>query len=144
MDRRQNTLTEPALPSGVRTARVIAYVQGALGILRGGLLIFGGAAYANALNLRASGGAALFVTVGVVVVIISALVVWAGRLLARLSRPARIGLLVFEYVSVVLGVLSLADPLQAALTVVLAVMAIYYLQFDRETKAAFAGPAPTP
>jgi hypothetical protein len=59
-------------------------------------------------------------------------------LLGRLSRRARLGVLAFEYVSIVFGLLSLADPLQAGLRVVLAVVTIYYLQFDAETKAAFA------
>ena len=49
-------------------------------------------------------------------------------------------MLAYEYVSIVLGLLSLADPLQAGIRVILAVIAIYYLQFDKETKAVFAGP----
>jgi hypothetical protein len=133
-----------ALPSGLRTTRVIAYVQGALLVLRGALLIFGGAAYATALNLQASGGAALFVSVGVVVVIVAALVIWSGVLLGRLSRRARYGLLAFEYLSIIFGILSLTDFLQATLSVVLAAVAIYYLQFNAETKAAFAVPRLTP
>jgi hypothetical protein len=135
---------QPAtLPSGLRTTRVIAYVQGALLVLRGALLIFGGAAYATALNLHASGGAALFVSVGVVVVIVAALVIWSGVLLGRFSRRARYGLLAFEYLSIIFGILSLADFVQATLSVVLAAVAIYYLQFDAETKAAFSVPRAT-
>lgn len=128
------------LPSGLRTTRVIAYVQGAVGLLNGGLLVFGGAAFATALNLQGVGGAALIIVIGVIVVAVSALLIWGGRLLGRLSRRARLGVLAYEYASIVLGLLSLADPLQAGIRVILAAIAIYYLQFDAETKAAFAKP----
>ena len=71
---------------------------------------------------------------------ISLSLIWAGRLLGRLSRPARLGILAFQYISIVLGLLSYNDPLQAAVRIVLAVVAIYYLQFDSRTRAAFAAP----
>ncbi|MGH7723563.1 MAG: hypothetical protein ACRENL_12180 [Candidatus Dormibacteria bacterium] len=125
------------LPAGLRTTRVIAYVQGALGMLNGALLVFGGPAFATALGWQGIGGTALIVALGVVVLVASALLIWAGVLLGRRSRRARTGVLAYEYVSVVLGLLSLADPLQAGLRVVLAAVAIYYLQFDAETKAVF-------
>ncbi len=128
------------LPSGLRTTRVIAYVQGGLGLLNGGLLIFGGAAFATALNIQGVGGAALIIAIGVIVVAVSGLLIWAGMLLGNLSRRARYGVLAYEYASVVLGLLSLADPLQAGIRVILAAIAIYYLQFDRETKDVFARP----
>jgi hypothetical protein len=128
------------LPSGLRTTRVIVYVQGALGVLNGALLIFGGSAFATALNLQGTGGTTLIISIGVIVLLVSALLIWGGVLLGRLSRRARIGVLAFECVSIVLGLLSLADPLQAGLRVVLAAVAIYYLQFDAETKALFARP----
>jgi hypothetical protein len=126
------------LPPGLRTTRVIAYVQGALWMLNGALLVFGGPAFATALGLNGTGGAALIVVSGVVVLMIAAAVIRAGMLLGRLSQRARLGVLAFEYLSVVLGLLSLADPLQAGLLVILAAVAIYYLQFDADTKAVFA------
>jgi hypothetical protein len=142
--RANGTLRAPVqpsdLPSGLRTTRVIAYVQGGLGVLNGGLLVFGGAAFATALGLKGTGGAALVIAIGVLVVAVSALLIWGGVQLGRLSRWARIGVLAYEYASVVLGLLSLADPLQAGIRVVLAAVAIYYLQFEAETKAAFARP----
>jgi hypothetical protein len=125
----------------LRTTRVIAYVQGGLGLLNGGLLIFGGAAFATALNLQGVGGAALIIAIGVIVVLVSALLIWGGMQLGNLSRRARLGVLAYEYASIVLGLLSLADPLQAGIRVILAAIAIYYLQFDAETKAVFARPA---
>lgn len=128
------------LPSGLRTTRVIAYVQGGLGLLNGGLLVFGGAAYAAALNLRGSGWPAAIIAIGVIVVAVSALLIWGGVRLGALSRRARFGVLAYEYASIVLGLLSLADPLQAGIRVILAAIAIYYLQFEAETKAAFARP----
>ncbi len=131
----------PVLPPGLRTTRVIAYVQGGLGVLNGALLIFGGASFATALGLPGVGGTALIISIGVVVTALSSLLIWGGVLLGRLSRRARYGVLAYEYVSVVLGVLSLADPLQAGIRLVLAAIAIYYLQFDAQTKAAFARPA---
>lgn len=131
----------PELPSGLRTTRVIAYVQGALGLLNGGLLVFGGSSFATALNLKGAGGAALIIAIGVIVVVVSGLLMWAGMLLGQLSRRARFGVLAYEYASIVLGLLSLADPLQAGIRVILAAIAIYYLQFDAETKAAFVKPA---
>ena len=100
----------------------------------------GGAAYATVGGVGGTGGAALYVAIGVLVLAISVLLIWAGRLLGRLSRPARLGILAFEYASIVLGLLSYADPLQAALRIVLAVVAIYYLQFDSRTRALFAPP----
>ena len=127
-----------ALPPGLRTTRVIAYVQGALWTLNGALLVFGGPAFATALGLNGAGGTALIVVSGVVVLVIAAAVIRAGMLLGRLSQRARLGVLAFEYLSVLLGLLSLADPLQAGLLVILAAVAIYYLQFDAETKAVFS------
>ena len=129
------------LPSGLRTTRVIAYVQGGLGVLNGGLLIFGGAAFATALNLQGAGWPAVIIAIGVIVVAVSALLIWGGMKLGELSRRARLGVLAYEYASIVLGLLSLADPLQAGIRVILAAIAIYYLQFEAETKAAFARPA---
>ena len=125
------------LPAGLRTTRVITYVQGALWTLNGALFVFGGPAFATALGLKGTGGAALVVAIGIVVLAIAAALIRAGRLLGRLSQRARLGVLAFEYLSVVLGLLSLADPLQAGLLVILAAVAIYYLQFDAETRAAF-------
>lgn len=132
---------QPAiLPAGLRTTRVIVYVQGALGMINGALLVFGGAAFATALNLQGAGWVAAIIVIGVIVLVVSALLIWAGWLLAKLSRPARLGILAYEYVSVLLGLLSLANPLQAGIRVSLAAVAIYYLQFDAETKAVFARP----
>jgi hypothetical protein len=129
-----------ALPAGLRIARVIAYVEGALGMLNGALLVAGGAAFATALNLHGTGWTVAIIAIGVVVLAASALLIWAGMLLGRLSRSARLWILVYEYVSIVLGLLSLANLLQAGVMVLLAAIAIYYLQFDAETKAAFARP----
>ena len=132
------------LPQGLRTTRVIVFLQGGLGVLRGALLIFGGAAYSSALGLKGGGGVAVFIAVGALVVLVSALVVWAGRLLGQLSRGARRGVLVFEYLSIVFGILSFADPWQAGVTVVLAVIAVYYLQFQAETRELFVAPRAAP
>ncbi len=128
------------LPSGVRTARLIAYVQGALGLLNGAVLIFSGAAITGAYNLNGTGGIALIITIGVIVAVASGLLIWAGVLLGSLSRRARLGVLIFEYASIALGLLTLGDLLQVGIRVILAGIAIYYLQFDRETKEAFARP----
>lgn len=128
------------IPPGVRTTRLIAYVQGALGALNGALLVFGGAAYATVAGVRGAGGTALYVGIGLLVLAVSVLLIWAGRLLGRLSRRARLGILAFQYISIVLGLLSYNDPLQAAVRIVLAAVAIYYLQFDSRTRAAFAAP----
>ncbi len=130
----------PVLPPGLRTTRVVVYAQGGLGVLRGALLVFGGAAYASALGLHGTGGVVLFIAVGLAVVLVSALVVWAGHLLGRRSRRARAGILVFEYLSIVFGLLSFADPWQAGITMVLAAIALYHLQFDAATRALFVRP----
>lgn len=130
----------PVLPPGLRTTRVVVYVQGGLGVLRGALLVFGGAAYASALGLHGGGGVALFIAIGLTVVLVSALVVWAGHLLGGGSRRARAGILVFEYLSIIFGFLSFADPWQAGITVVLAAIAVYHLQFDAATRALFVRP----
>jgi hypothetical protein len=130
----------PLLPAGLRTSRVIAFVQGGLGVLNGILLVFGNASFATALNLHGAGGTALVVAIGVVVTALSALLIWAGRLVGQLSRRARRGVLAYEYLSVLVGLVSLGDALQAAILVVPAVIVIYYLQFDAPTKAAFAPP----
>jgi hypothetical protein len=136
------TVQPATLPHGLRTTRVIAYVQGALGVLNGALLISGGAAFATALSLQGTGGAALIIAIGVVVAALSALLIWGGVLLGRRSRRARYGVLAGEYVAIVLGLLSLPDLFQAGLLVIPAAVAIYYLQFEAATKAAFARPRP--
>lgn len=132
-----------ALPSGLRTARLVAFVQGALGIFTGALFVLGGPGFATALGLRGTSGTAVVIAAGVVLAVVSALVFWGARLLGRCSRHARVGLLVYEYVSVVPGIVFLAsDTWQSALRIVLAAVVIYYLQVDRETRDAFDAPHP--
>ena len=87
------------LPSGLRTTRVIVYVQGALGVLNGALLIFGGSAFATALNLQGTGGTTLINAVGVLVLLVSALPPWGGGLRGRPSARARRGVPAFRWVS---------------------------------------------
>ncbi len=135
---RQTAPPGRALPPGLRTTRLIAYVQGGLGVLNGALLVAGGAAFATALGWHGGGGTALVVAIGAVVVAASVLLIWGATLLGRFSRLARRGVLAYESVSVLLGLLSLANPLQAGIRVILAAVAIYYLVFDAETRAAFA------
>ena len=114
------------LPAGVRTARVIAYVQG-------GLLAL------NALFFTFGAGAVAAAAIGVALLLIAGLVIWAGVLVGKLSNRARIGLLIYEGLSFALGLLSLsqAGVGTGILNLLIAVVVIYYLQFDAATKAAF-------
>ena len=139
---RRGARANPAveLPQNVRTARLVVVVQGALNLLVGTMVVAGSGGIARALGWRGA-GTVLVALIGVVIVAVSAAVLWAAYLLGRLSRRARNGILVFEAASIVLGVLSLPDLLQAGLRVVLAVIAIYYLWFDAQSKQAFAAPA---
>lgn len=132
------------LPSGVRTTRVIVYVQGALNVLFGVTLVLGGSAVAHAYSWSGSGVVVLITAVGLAWVVVSGLLIWAGYLLGRLSRPARRWVIAYEVISIILGILSLTDLLQAGIRVVLAAVAIYYLQYEPVTKAAFAAPQVLP
>ena len=129
------------LPQNVRTARLVVVVQGALNALVGVMVVAGSGGIARALGWHSAGGTALVALIGAAILTVSALVLWAAYLLGRISRRARLGILAFELVSVVLGVLSLPDLLQAGLRVVLAVIAIYYLFFDAQAKQLFAAPS---
>ncbi len=126
------------LPPGLRTARTVAYVQGGLGVFTGVLFVIGGAGFATALGIAGISGTAAVIAIGVVLTAASGLLLWATRLLAGLSERARTGVLVFEYLSLVLGAAEYADVWQAGLRIALAVVVIYYLQVDRGTRAAFA------
>ena len=129
------------LPAGVRTARVIAFVQGGLGVLQGLLVIFGASAVAAASGLSGNGAIAAIVLIGVIVLAISSAAIWGGYLLGHLSRPARLGLLVYECLLVALGVTGLASPGLGVVSLLLAAVAVYYLWFDRQVKEAFAAAA---
>jgi hypothetical protein len=125
------------LPPGVSATRVIAFVQGGLGALTGLLLVFGGSAVATASGLTGSAAGATVVIIGVLILAISGLLIWGGVLLGRLSPGARIGVLVYEVVTIVLGLIGLQHPGLGIVSLVLAGVAVYYLQFDAATKAAF-------
>lgn len=129
------TLRQP-LPPGVRAVRVICYVQGGLYALSGLLLVFGAAGIARASGI--SGLAPIHVlAIGLAVLVLSGLVLWGGTLLGRLSQRARIGLLVYEWLVVVLGLVGLSHPGLGILNLLLAGVSVYYLQFDRATLTAF-------
>ncbi|HEY7926299.1 MAG TPA: hypothetical protein VIG86_02635 [Candidatus Dormibacteraeota bacterium] len=129
-----NTAT---LPPGVSATRVIAFVQGGLGMLSGLLLVFGGSSIATASGLTASAGAAV-VLIGVLVLAVSGLLIWGGLLLGSLSAKARIGVLIYEWLALALGLVGLLHPSLGIVSLVLAGVAIYYLQFDTQTRTAFA------
>ncbi len=127
------------LPAGVRTARVIAYVQGGLLALNALFFTFGAGAVAAAYGWAGTGGIAAAAAIGVALLLIAGLVIWAGVLVGKLSNRARIGLLIYEGLSFALGLLSLsqAGVGTGILNLLIAVVVIYYLQFDAATKAAF-------
>ena len=129
------------LPPGVSATRMIAFVQGGLGVLTGLLLVFGGGAVATASGYSGSGGTALVLAIGAGLLVISGLLIWGGLLLGNLSQRARIGVLVYEWVSVALGLVGLQHPGLGIVSLVLAGVAVYYLQFEPVTRAAFAAAA---
>lgn len=132
------------LPPGVSATRVIAYVQGGLGALSGLLLVFGGSSIATAVGYTGSAAAAVIVIIGVVILVISGLLIWGGLLLGRLSPGARVGVLLYEWLSVVLGLVGLQHPGLGIVSLLLAGVAVYYLQFDPLTKSAFAARSAPP
>lgn len=125
------------LPPGVSATRVIAFVQGGLGMLSGLLLVFGGSSIATAAGLTGSGAGATVVAIGVLVILVSGLLIWGGLLLGSLSPRARIGVLIYEWLAVALGVVGLQNPGLGIVSLLLAGVAVYYLQFDAQTRAAF-------
>lgn len=141
------------LPPGVSATRVIAFIQGGLGVLSGLLLVFGGGAVATAYGLTGAGAGTIVVVIGVLVLAVHSLLIWGGLLLGSLSRGARAGVLVYEWLAVAFGLVGLLHPGLGFVSLVLAGVAVYYLQFDARTKAAFSagppgppgiGPTPTP
>lgn len=132
------------LPPGVSATRMIAFVQGGLGLLTGLLLVFGGSAVATASGYSGSGGTALVLAIGVVLLVVSGLLIWGGLLLGKLSQRARLGVLVYEWLSVALGLVGLQHPSLGIVSLVLAGVAVYYLQFEPVTRVAFAAAASAP
>jgi hypothetical protein len=130
------------LPPGVSATRVIAFVQGGLGMLSGLLLVFGGGAVATAYGLTGAGAGTIVVVIGVLVLAVHGLLIWGGILLGSLSRGARVGVLVYEWLAVAFGLVGLLHPGLGFVSLVLAGVAVYYLQFDVRTRAAFAAGAP--
>jgi hypothetical protein len=120
---------------------VIAFVQGGLGMLSGLLLVFGGSSIATASGLTGSAAGATVVAIGVLVLIVSGLLIWGGMLLGSLSPRARVGVLIYEVLAVLLGLVGLQHPGLGVVSLVLAGVAVYYLQFEPETRAAFAAAA---
>lgn len=125
------------IPPGVRATRVIALVQGGLFMLSGLILVFGGGSIATASGVTGASAATVTI-IGVLIVVISGLLIWAALLLGSLSRGARIGVLVYEWLAVALGLIGLVHPGLGIVSLVLAGVAVYYLQFDPQTRAAFA------
>lgn len=130
------------LPGGLRTARFVLWIQGLIGIFTGILFILGNASFATALGISGAGGTAVVVLAGLVITVASALVIWGATRLGALSRRARRWVLAYEYVSVLLGLITIPDDIwQGALRIVLAAVVIYYLQVDADARAAFGLPA---
>ncbi|HEX4754397.1 MAG TPA: hypothetical protein VH661_01430 [Candidatus Dormibacteraeota bacterium] len=129
------------LPPGVSATRVIAFVQGGLGMLTGLLLVFGGGAAATAYGFTGAGAGTVVAVIGVLVLAVHGLLIWGGMLLGSLSRGARTGVLVYEWLAVAFGLVGLLHPGLGFVSLVLAGVAVYYLQFDARTRAAFAAGA---
>jgi hypothetical protein len=133
------------LPPGVSATRAIAFLQGGLYMLSGLLAVYGGVSFATASGLTGSAAGATVVAIGVVVTVISALLIWGAWALGSLSPAARVGVLIFECLAVILGLVGLEHPGLGIVNMVLAGVAVYYLQFDPQTRAAFAArPRDTP
>jgi hypothetical protein len=127
----------------VSATRVIAFVQGGLGALSGLFLVFGGNAVATASGVTGPRAGATVVAIGLLILVISGLLIWGGVMLGRLSPTARIGVLVYEWLALALGLLGLRNPGLGIVSLILAGVAVYYLQFDAQTKQAFVR-VPTP
>ncbi|MHB8717948.1 MAG: hypothetical protein ACYDAC_03525 [Candidatus Dormibacteria bacterium] len=135
---RPEALTAEQLPAGVRTARLVLWVQGIIGVFTGVLFILGNSSFAAALGIGGPAGTAVVVLAGVIVTAASGLVLYGATLLGSLNSRARRWMLAFEYISVALGLLTVpSDIWQASLRVVLAGVVIYYLQVDPGTRLAF-------
>ncbi|MHB8533711.1 MAG: hypothetical protein ACYDC2_13410, partial [Solirubrobacteraceae bacterium] len=76
------------LPSGLKTARLVAYVQGALGLVIGIVYILGGSAFATAAGLSGVAGTLAIVAAGVVITTAAGLLVWATMQLAGCAPRA--------------------------------------------------------
>ena len=133
--------TPDELPGGLRTARFVLWVQGIIGVFTGLLFILGNTSFATALGIGGGAGTAAVVLAGIVLTIASGLVIWGASLLGSVSRRARQWVLAYEYLSVVLGIITIPDDIwQGALRIVLAAVVIYYLQVDADTRVAFGLP----
>lgn len=130
------------IPPGVSATRVIAFVQGSLGMLSGLILVFGGSSIATASGITGANAGTIVVVIGVLIMSISGLLIWGGLLLGSLSPRARIGVLIYEWLSLAFGLLGLLHPGLGIVSLVLAGVAVYYLQFDAQTRAAFAAGPP--
>lgn len=126
------------LPPGVTATRMIAFVQGALGMLTGAFVLFGAGAVAASYGV--SGGAAVagVALIGVLLLVVSGLLFWGGIMLGNLSPRARVLVLVYEWLAIALGLVQLANLGLGIISLLLAGVAVYYLQFDAQTKAAFS------
>lgn len=125
------------LPPGARSVRIIAFVQGGLDILAGLLFAVGGSSLTSPSGLPPNAGGIL-IGLGVLLLVVGGLLIWGGVLLGRLSRPARVAVLVYEWLAVAIGLIGLTQPSLGIVSLLLAAIAVYYLQFDSQTKAAFA------
>jgi hypothetical protein len=126
------------VPPGVSATRVITFVQGGLGALSGLLLVFGGGAISSSYGATGTLAGVAVVVIGLVFLAVSAVLIWAGLLLGQLSQGARLVVLIVEWLIVALGLIGLTHPGLGIVGLVLAGVAVYYLQFDAQTRAAFA------
>lgn len=135
------TVPPVQLPIGVRTARLVLWVQGVVGVFIGISIIPGYQAVTSAYNLSGNAAYVVVVIAGTAIAVASALVLWGATLLGSLSHRARTWVLVYEWVSVVLGLVTIADDLwESSLRIILAAVVIYYLQVDRESRVVFGLP----
>ncbi len=132
----------PPLPGSVTLARVLIFIQATLTILAGLLFLVAGAAVDGVLPGL---GGAIYVF-AIIILAIGVALLWGGIALGKLSTGAKLGVLIGEWIFLVLSVLGLlggmssssSSPVGSIVGVVFVGTIIYSLQFNPASKMAFA------
>lgn len=138
----ENLMTKE-IPVGVKVISILYYVTAALAVL-GAILLFVGSAFISSLfqnipilSIIGAVGSGLFIFIGIVALIYGALDFFIGRGLWNTKSWARILVIIFSCIGVLMGLVSIASGFFAIVQLAISGVIGGYLIFSKEVKKAF-------
>jgi len=132
-----------SIPTGVKIIAVLAYIQAGFELVGGLLFLFGAGAMGSVINqipLLGMFGASLFFILGIIFVGFAILSFFIGRGLWKLKKWARVLVIIFSFLGVLMAIISIIAGGIPSGIFSLAVEGLIggYLLFSKEVKQTFA------